>query len=353
MQLSYVAIPPSPHLLWRKAKTYEERDEHHGENENGVVVEEDGERFGQVRPGKEHEGGDVWAGGAGQEEDGAKNGDGYGEDGPVRPREVALGDGAEGHGHFEGAEAGTVAEVGVELGGSHQKEKGDEDRENDVLDARHVEYLEDAQPVEEIHDVYGGGEEEPTEDGVTPAPGEKERGEENCLNGERTWVYGVDEGKPCDGDNVHGEKDGEKGRKDLSSFVCMSKEPLRLRDVGLALLGSAALIVALIALHFYVTEVLPNVGRSGFLSAYCQVWGERTAVVNVSNHGSDEIVEANVYVDGRLACQLRGIPARSTDVCKATAEENVAVFRVVALTSRGERIKEAGVCVRYGPAPVD
>ncbi len=125
------------------------------------------------------------------------------------------------------------------------------------------------------------------------------------------------------------------------------------REIGLLMLGGV-LLLALIALHFYVTEVLPHTGGGGGFGAYCQSWDRNTVVVTVNSYG-EHIKEANVYMNDKLACQLKDIPPNSSDVCKASVEGNVGVYRVMAATSSGKKLKDAGVCAMYGavkPAPV-
>ncbi len=92
-------------------------------------------------------------------------------------------------------------------------------------------------------------------------------------------------------------------------------------------------------------------------AAYCQSWDKNTVVITVENYGGEGIEEANVYVDDRLACQLKAIPPNSSDVCMASVGGNAtAVYRVVAVTSSGKEMKDAGVCVMYevplAPRPV-
>jgi hypothetical protein len=124
------------------------------------------------------------------------------------------------------------------------------------------------------------------------------------------------------------------------------KVNVRIKDIGLLLLGSGVLLLALMALHFYVTEVLPHTGRAHF-GAYCQSWDKNTAIITVNNYGNETISEANVYVDGTLACQLKDIPPSSSDICRATVDTNAPLFRVVAVTVSGKKLKDAGICVMY------
>jgi len=119
------------------------------------------------------------------------------------------------------------------------------------------------------------------------------------------------------------------------------------RELGILMLGAGVLLFALIALHFYVTQVLPHTGNRGGFDAYCQSWDKSTVVITVNNYGSESITDANVYVNEKLACQLSDIPPGSSDICKAEVEGNAPVFRVVAITSGGRKLKDAGVCPMY------
>ncbi len=135
------------------------------------------------------------------------------------------------------------------------------------------------------------------------------------------------------------------------------EKKLGVKDIGLLMLGAGVLLLALIALHFYATEVLPHIGEGARFGAYCQSLDEKTAIITVNNYGDEDIVEANVYVNNKLACQLDDIPSNSSDVCAAAVDKNTVVFRVLAVTASGKKLKDAGVCwmyevVRPGPVPI-
>ncbi len=117
-------------------------------------------------------------------------------------------------------------------------------------------------------------------------------------------------------------------------------EPGRWGGAGIVLLGVAALIIALLAAHFYVTSVLshpPNALRSDF-HAYCEY--------------DTVIIHANVRLDGvrvmdargNLICEFPEVPAGSDEVCE------VGGSGVYVVESGG--VKRAVVCREMGVVTV-
>ncbi len=117
----------------------------------------------------------------------------------------------------------------------------------------------------------------------------------------------------------------------------------------MALLGSAAIIVALIALHFYVTEVLPNIGEKAGISAYCtRVDGN--AVVHVSVWGGR--AENVVVRMGEEECHLGDLSEGSSDVCVFTGASPTERYVVTALVG-GKEVRRGDVCTVSVPVAPD
>ncbi len=126
----------------------------------------------------------------------------------------------------------------------------------------------------------------------------------------------------------------------------------KILSIGLFLLGLGALIFALLAVHFYIVEVLPHISQHTGLGTYCQMYKPGEAIITVNNYGTEGIKEASIYLNGKLACKLSEIPPGSSDICKAKAEGNTTnTFRVIAVLENGRKLKDAGICPEYTLVP--
>ncbi len=114
----------------------------------------------------------------------------------------------------------------------------------------------------------------------------------------------------------------------------------KIKDVGLLLLGTGALIVAVVVAHWYFVEVLPRMHAETGVHAWCSVEGN-TAFVRVST--DDEIKNVVVDVAGNQ-CRYDVMYPGTTQVC--TAEINGTTVFKISYERGGKRIEESDVC-RY------
>ncbi|GEM_PF-6371675 len=111
-------------------------------------------------------------------------------------------------------------------------------------------------------------------------------------------------------------------------------------SAGIVLLGIAALIIALLAVHFYVTSLLsrpPDMLRSDF-HAYCE-YGTVIIHANARLDGV-KVMDAR----GNLICRLPEVPAGSDEVCEVGGS---GVYVV-----ESGRAKRAVVCREMGVVAV-
>ena len=122
-----------------------------------------------------------------------------------------------------------------------------------------------------------------------------------------------------------------------------------LKSIGLFLLGTGVLILSLIALHFYVTMILPSKEQGPSLTAFCNAEGN-TAIVSINTFRDVSNVE--VYVDSSLLCSYDVLPAGSKIVCKGGGKIN-ATFKIEYVENGKKKIYE-DVCRRIlRPLPVE
>ncbi len=115
---------------------------------------------------------------------------------------------------------------------------------------------------------------------------------------------------------------------------------LKLKDVGLLLLGIGALIIAVTIAHWYFFEVLPQMNRTASVHAWCSVEGN-TAYVHLSTGAEIE----NVVVDiGGKRCTYERMYPGTTQVC--TADVNGTTVFKISYERDGKKIEESDVC-RY------
>ncbi|NPA76724.1 MAG: hypothetical protein GXN93_03135 [Candidatus Diapherotrites archaeon] len=114
----------------------------------------------------------------------------------------------------------------------------------------------------------------------------------------------------------------------------------KMKDIGLLLLGTGALIVALVVAHWYFIEVLPRMHAETGVHAWCSVEGN-TAFVRVST--DDEIHNVVVNIAGKQ-CKYDMMYPGTTQVCTADVNETT-VFRI-SYERGGKKIEESDVC-RY------
>ncbi len=84
-------------------------------------------------------------------------------------------------------------------------------------------------------------------------------------------------------------------------------------SVGIVLIGIAALIIAVLAVHFYVTSVLsrpPNVESRSDFYAYCEY---DTVII----HANARLEGVRVTdAKGNVICEFPTVPAGSDEVCE-------------------------------------
>ena len=124
---------------------------------------------------------------------------------------------------------------------------------------------------------------------------------------------------------------------------------VKLKDVGLLLLGIGVLTVALVVAHWYFFQILPASEESARVNTWCFVEGNR-AFVHVST-GSEV---RNVVIEvGKTRCEYNVMYPGTTNVCEANISRTT-VYRVK-YDAHGKILEESDVC-RYGsfvkPIPI-
>lgn len=110
------------------------------------------------------------------------------------------------------------------------------------------------------------------------------------------------------------------------------------KDIGLLLLGTGALIVALVVAHWYFFEVLPRMHAEAGLHAWCSVEGGKAIVqINADEH----VKNVSVSIAGKT-CQYDEMFAGTEQVCEADVNETT-IFKI-SYEKGGKRIDESGVC---------
>ncbi|GEM_PF-5643776 len=124
---------------------------------------------------------------------------------------------------------------------------------------------------------------------------------------------------------------------------------VKLKDVGLLLLGTGVLIVALVVAHWYFFQVLPASEESARVNTWCFVEDNRAFVhISTGNKIRDVVIEI-----GKARCEYNVMYPGTTNVCEANVW-GTTVYRVK-YEVHGKAVEESDVC-RYGsfvkPIPI-
>ena len=115
------------------------------------------------------------------------------------------------------------------------------------------------------------------------------------------------------------------------------------RDLGLLLLGTGVFILAVVALHFYLTQILPA-SQSYRINAFCVDMGDKY-VVRIWNYGSTEFRSVIVRTGDKNLCSFPSIPPGSSQVCILDVNEELVPFEVSGIIG-GRTITYSDVCRR-------
>ena len=116
------------------------------------------------------------------------------------------------------------------------------------------------------------------------------------------------------------------------------KRELKLKDVGLLLLGTGAFSVAVVVAHWYFFEVLPRMDKEPLLMSWCSVDGGK-AVVSISVRETVEKVKVDV---GGETCEFEVMRAGTSNVC--VADVNDTTTYTINYVWKGRKYSESGVC---------
>jgi succinyl-CoA synthetase beta subunit len=118
------------------------------------------------------------------------------------------------------------------------------------------------------------------------------------------------------------------------------------KDIGLLLLGTGALIVAIVVAHWYFFEVLPRMHAETGVHAWCSVEGGK-AIVQINADEHVENVEVNIA--GKM-CHYDEMFEGTQQVCAAEANETTMYH--ISYEKDGKMIEESGICRLFEKTPL-
>ncbi len=120
----------------------------------------------------------------------------------------------------------------------------------------------------------------------------------------------------------------------------------KIKYVGLLLLGTGVLIVALVVAHWYFFEILPRMHAEDGVHSWCNV-RKGVATVNLRADGVNvENVEVNV---GGTRCTYETMYPGTHQVCTADVDTNRPVTYSLKYKICGRTIEESGTCTVFEP----
>ncbi len=125
----------------------------------------------------------------------------------------------------------------------------------------------------------------------------------------------------------------------------MAKE-WKIKDVGLLLLGTGVLIVALVVAHWYFFEVLPRMHAEDGIHSWCDV-RKGTAIVNLRAEGvKAENIEVNI---GEKMCTYDTMYPGTHQVCTADVDTNKPITYSLKYKIGERTFEESGTCTVFEP----
>ena len=123
-----------------------------------------------------------------------------------------------------------------------------------------------------------------------------------------------------------------------------------IRSLGLLLLGAGVFILSLLALHFYLTKVLPFSGVERSFSTFCEDLNGVYAI-RIENFGTQPLSDVNVFIKCKLACHFDEINPGGSDVCLYEGNNETVVYKVRAFVGK-KKVEVGDVCHRVLVRPV-
>ncbi len=120
----------------------------------------------------------------------------------------------------------------------------------------------------------------------------------------------------------------------------------KIKDVGLLLLGTGVLIVALVIAHWYFFEILPRMHSDDGIHNWCEV-RKGVAVVNLRAEGVEaENIEVNI---AGKTCRYDTMYPGTHQVCTADVDANKPITYSLKYTVGGRTVEESGTCTVFEP----